>query len=144
MKTLVIIRGTPGSGKTTLAHALIEQAYDRGDLVEHCEADQFFTDHDGKYHYIPHLVPKAHEWCQRKVLKAMIERTPTIIVSNTSTVRSRIQPYLDLAKEYGYEVQQVVTFASFGSVHGVPKETVEKFRDQLGCSLIRELEEHQL
>jgi predicted kinase len=135
-KTLIIIRGLPGSGKSTLAHWIKANA---PTPVIHCEADQFFMGTDGKYRYIPHLVPAAHEWCRRAVTGAMQEGFPTIIVSNTSTVTSKIQFYLDMAKFHGYRVQQLCVFADFGSVHNVPEHSMEKFKEQLRASLIHEL-----
>ena len=145
MKTLIIIRGAPGSGKSTLALAIREQAYVFLDTwsVAICEADNFFMV-NGAYKYVPHLVPAAHEWCQRQVQAVMKEAFPMIIVSNTSTVRSRLQPYFDLAKEHGYQVQQIVCFADFGSVHNVPKDTVDKMKEQLRNSLILELHNKEL
>lgn len=135
MKTLIIIRGIPGSGKSTLAARL---AVDEKTAI--CEADNFFIDAAGKYHYIPHLVPSAHEWCRRQVELAMKLEIPTVILSNTSTVTSKLQPYLVLAEMYGYAVQQIVTFGDFGSVHHVPEESIEKMRIQLRGSLKSELD----
>lgn len=141
MKTLVIIRGIPGAGKSTLAKALSKAL---PSPVHHLEADQFFTHSNGKYTYVPHLVPIAHEWCRRSVERCMQETVPTIIVSNTSTVRGRVEVYLELAQIHGYKVQQIVCFGEFGSVHRVPEEHMEKFRNQLKNSLIMELQHGEL
>lgn len=150
MKTLTLIRGAPGSGKSSLAGLIAEQF--RSQLTETieeedcviCEADQFFTDHNGVYHWVPHLVTTAHEYCRRKVQRAMERGTLHIVVSNTSTVTRKIQFYLDLAKQHGYEVQHIVCFAKFGNIHKVPEEVVGNFREQLKQSLIQELKEGKL
>lgn len=135
MKTLIIIRGMPGAGKSTLAQKL--KLFSLDGVI--CEADQFFTDTKGKYHYIPHLVPSAHEWCRRKVITAMEQGVETIIVSNTTTTQDRVKPYLELAQAFGYQVQQIVVFGDFGSIHNVPDETMDKMRQQLVSSLTYEL-----
>jgi tRNA uridine 5-carbamoylmethylation protein Kti12 len=149
MKTLIIIRGIPGSGKTSIAHRIVDSMCFRSDCGDEvadfvwCEADQFFMEH-GEYHYVAHLVPTAHEWCQRKVHAAMKRGTATVIVSNTGTVRSRLQVYHDLAREFGYQVQQIVVFGNFGTVHKVPEDSMEKFREQLRSSLIQELKAKEI
>lgn len=129
MKTLYIISGIPGSGKSTLAKII------QPDPCARLEADRFFTARDGTYNYVPHLVPAAHEWCKRQVELAMQEGWINVVVSNTSTIPSRVDPYKELAAKYGYEVQHIVCFGKFQSVHNVPEEHIEKFRNQLRQSL---------
>lgn len=46
MTTLILIRGCPGSGKTTLAKKLVENSDSK---TKHFEADQYFTDASGNY-----------------------------------------------------------------------------------------------
>ena len=50
---LVLIRGLPGSGKTTMARVLALVGY------EHHEADHYF-ERDGAYKFDPADLPKAH------------------------------------------------------------------------------------
>lgn len=135
MRTLVIMRGIPGSGKSSIALALAAQCAD----TVICEADQFFNGSDGKYHYLPHLVPTAHLWCYNKAKAAMEQDTPLVIVSNTSTQRARVEQYLELASVFGYQVQQIVVFGDFGSVHNVPDVAMERMKKQLHQSLTAEL-----
>lgn len=145
MKLLIIIRGVPGSGKTTLANTLFDRACQYTDTfpVEHCEADDFFKV-NGEYKYIPHLVPAAHQWCQRKAFAAMERGDPTVIVSNTSTIRPRIDFYVETAAKFDYKVQQIVLFADLGTVHPMPEETKRKFANQLRASLMHELQMGEL
>ena len=55
---MVLIRGLPGSGKSTCA---------REDYA-HIEADMYFMDAEGNYKYNP---SKAHAWCRKMVIKHM-------------------------------------------------------------------------
>jgi tRNA uridine 5-carbamoylmethylation protein Kti12 len=45
MKTLILLRGLPGSGKTTLAKSLVTKDYC------HKEADMYFVDEFGNYKF---------------------------------------------------------------------------------------------
>jgi len=51
-----LIRGLPGSGKTTMAKKI--------EGFEHFEADQYF-EKDGSYEFDPSELNSAHEECQR-------------------------------------------------------------------------------
>lgn len=143
MKRLIIIRGIPGSGKSTLARTIAnahsEFGDNMGEEIPICEADQFFTDKHGNYHYIPRLVPTAHEWCRRKCEIAMQRERPLIIVSNTSVDRGRLDPYIKLAEQYGYTIQYIITHTpGQKDIHNVPEEKVKEMEKRLLNSLIAE------
>lgn len=75
MANLVVIRGLPGSGKSTFAKTL---------GYYHFEADQYFTDLNDEYHFDPAKLKEAHEWCQNSVFEAL-NRGQDTVVSNTFT-----------------------------------------------------------
>ena len=59
--TLFIVRGVPGSGKSTFAkHIWNEYAI--------CEADKYFVDREtGEYKFDATKLKEAHEWCRNQV-----------------------------------------------------------------------------
>jgi hypothetical protein len=61
-----------------------------------------------------------------------------IVVSNTSTTEKELQPYLDLANEYGYKVVSLIVENRHGNsnVHSVPQETLQKMKDRFQIKLI--------
>ena len=61
-----------------------------------------------------------------------------IVVSNTSTTEKEMQPYLDLAREFGYTVVSLIVENRHGNsnVHNVPQETLKKMQDRFEVKLI--------
>ena len=135
-KTLIILRGLPGSGKSTFANHI----WDRHVI---CEADKYFYDKEGNYNFDASKLGEAHQWCQGKVEQFMIDNTvnsqyyPEIIVSNTSTTEKELEPYLKLADKYGYNVVSLIVENRHGhsSVHNVPSETLDKMRNRFQIKL---------
>lgn len=121
LPVLVIIRGLPGSGKSTIAKSMV--------LYEHYEADMFFTDSDGTYKYDRQLISLAHEWCQRETFKAL-SNGKRVVVSNTFTRLSEMQPYLEMAKTFGIEPVIIEASGNWQSVHNVPAESIDQMRQR--------------
>jgi tRNA uridine 5-carbamoylmethylation protein Kti12 len=119
--TLYIIRGLPGSGKTTLAKQLVHSS-------RHAEADQFF-ELNGPYKFDPAKVGDAHTWCQNKV-RALLKEHSNCCVSNTFVRRWEYQPYIDMALEFNHEFQVIEVHGPWDSVHGVPKSAIKRMRDR--------------
>ena len=98
MKELYLIRGIPGSGKSTFAnHVWNDYAI--------CEADKFFYDKEGNYNFDANKLRQAHEWCRQEVENRMKENLitpqyyPEIVVSNTFTQEWEMEPYFKLAEQ---------------------------------------------
>jgi len=128
--TLVIVRGLPGSGKSTYSKAL--------GFKNHFEADMFF-EKDGNYKFNPALIKDAHEWCQSQT-RAALERGEDVVVSNTFTQHWEMKPYLDMAKDFNADVKVVRMTTNYGSIHNVPEAAIEamkgRFEDFCGEELI--------
>jgi len=128
-KMLIILRGLPGSGKTTFAKLLNTKAI--------CSADDYVT-HQGQYKWKPETVSLSHEWCQRKCRRFMQIDTSPVVIANTSTTEKELQPYLDLAKTCGYKVFSVVIENRHNgkNVHNVPEATLDKMSKRFEIKLI--------
>lgn len=113
---LIIIRGVPGSGKTTLAQQIAPNHYH--------EADQYMVDTHGNYHFDPKRLGPAHAACKQAVLSDMEGNVDTIVVSNTFVRRWEFEPYIEMALDHGYDVEVIVADGAFESVHGVPASKV--------------------
>lgn len=116
---LFLIRGMPGSGKSTYAAKL---------GCFHIEADMYHCC-DGKYSFDMHRSGPAHAWCQKAALNAM-EQGMDVAVSNTFTKKREIKPYLDFADETGHDVRIIRMTKTYGTTKAVPAETIKKMKDR--------------
>jgi predicted kinase len=129
-KKLYIVRGLPGSGKSTFAEALVGSDF----LV--CEADKYFMQ-DGEYKFDGSKLNDAHNWCRHKVMDAMKEGEPIVVVSNTFTREWEMDPYFLIGKELGYKIFVAIVENHHGgkNTHGVPENTIEVMRDRFEFKL---------
>ena len=111
---VLLIRGLPGSGKTTMAKKM--------EGFVHFEADMFL-EVDGVYIYDSSKVRSAHDWCLEST-KAALERGDKVVVSNTFTKAWEIQPYVDL----GFPFEVIEATGNWESIHGVPVEKIDLMR----------------
>jgi len=127
-KSLIIIRGIPGCGKSTFAE-LIQNAHI-------CTADDYHMI-NGKYDWKPENVAIAHAKCQEKCEKFMKIGYRNVVVANTSTTVKEMQPYYELAKKYNYRVFSIIVENRMKNknIHNVPDETIEKMKNRFEISL---------
>lgn len=121
---LILIRGHPGSGKTTFARKLAE---DNPYFIPMC-ADDFFII-DGEYQYDHNKIKRAHDRCYNRARLALTGYN-TPVVHNTFTKLWELQKYLDLAREFNIPVEIYRMTGEFENVHGVPKEKVQQMKDR--------------
>ncbi len=123
---LFIVRGLPGSGKTTWA--LERSLTIPGSVI--AEADQFFTNPEtNEYNYNPELLKTAHAWCYKKVERNLRDNR-TVFVANTFTRLWEFEKYIKLAKDLGIEFEVISCISEFQNTHGVPDEVVKKMKDR--------------
>lgn len=115
---LTVIRGLPGSGKSTLAKTIDAMHY---------EADMFFTDKCGRYHFDVHRIREAHRWCQMMTKRALSENK-SVVVSNTFIELWEIKPYYRLAEHFSAQFQVIECSDCYGSIHDVPESVVSSMR----------------
>jgi len=135
-KVLVLLRGLPGSGKTSFAN-FIWSSY------AVCEADKFFYDKESNYNFDATKLKEAHEWCRNEVETRMQDNQnnpqyyPEIVVSNTFTQEWEMEAYFDLAKKYDYRVVSLIVENRHGNsnIHGVPDDVLNKMRNRFSIKL---------
>ncbi len=132
-KILYIVRGIPGSGKTTFARTL-------NSII--VEADQYFMDSEGNYKFDGSKIKFAHEYCRAQTEAWMQTKgdqvnTNRITVSNTFTQEWEMEPYFELAKKYGYKVFTMIVENRHGGTneHNVPEDKIEQMRNRFEYKL---------
>ncbi|CAH8207152.1 conserved hypothetical protein [Vibrio aestuarianus] len=118
--TLTLVRGLPGSGKSTLAKAMPGR---------HLEADMYFVNEHGEYHYHPEKIQQAHQWCQRQA-QQWLAKGESVVVSNTFVRHWEMKVYKQLAKRYKARLKIIICRGQFQNIHEVDDATVERMRQQ--------------
>ena len=121
--TLYIIRGVPGSGKSTYAKNLIAQ----NSSLKHYEADMAFYNKEGTYVFDPKLLKFAHNWCFNQVKEELLKGN-SVIVSNTFTQKWEIERYIKLGKECSANIIIKKAVGNFNNIHGVPLDKVDSMK----------------
>jgi predicted kinase len=123
MTHLYLIRGLPGSGKSTIAKKLVEH----NPTIVHLEADMYFIQEDGSYVWNVLNIGSAHQWCQSKTDENLFHGK-SVVVSNTFTTKNELKPYFVIAKKYDIVPTVVLCMNQFGSIHNVPLDTLLKMK----------------
>ena len=132
MKRLILIRGLSGSGKTEHAELIVGDHDDRAEVT----VDRFFEDEDGNYAFDFSRIKEAYEWCKDETKLLLEDEYEIVVVHNSFTRKWEAEPYFDLAKEHGYDVQVISLYdgglndkdLSDRSVHGLSSHQISEQR----------------
>lgn len=120
---MILVRGLPGSGKSTIASRLTFTP-----LISHIETDMFWVI-DGEYKWDAARLTEAHAWCLAETRK-LLEKGMIPVVSNTFTTIKELKPYFDLAKEFSVTPNVILAQGGFKNIHNVPEATLKRMRDR--------------
>ncbi|XP_068936442.1 uncharacterized protein [Petaurus breviceps papuanus] len=132
-RLLILLRGLPGSGKTTLSRVLLGQ--NRGGIV--FSTDDYFRHRNG-YTYNVRQLGDAHDWNQSRAKKAIDQGRSPVIIDNTNTQAWEMKPYVEMAIGKGYRVEfhEPETWWKFDpdelekrNKHGVSREKIAQMLD---------------
>ena len=119
---LALIRGMPGSGKTTYA----EEVFVKKHGFVHLENDMYLYDKDGKYVWTPERAKAAMQQCYTDTAKALAAGKD-VVVTNVFVTFKSTRRYFELAKKYGAEFKIFRKDKDYGNVHNVPEKTLKQF-----------------
>lgn len=127
---LTIIRGLPGSGKSTYA----KKNYNCLIL----EQDMFFI-RNGQYCYNASSIRHAVEWC-KSMCEHALQLGMDVCVVNTTLKKMFVEDYKKMASRYGASFDVIRMNANYGNIHNVPQQVLDNmansFEDWPGEKII--------
>ncbi len=131
--SLILIRGLPGAGKTTLAQVLSEEG-----RYPVFSVDDYFTSEDKHYEFRFDENHLAYKQCSDNTEAAMKKKTPKIFLDNTFTLEWEMEPYFRLAAQYAYRVF-VLTLENRHhgkNTHGISDQQIQKMAEKYKIVLL--------
>jgi len=126
MHIAYIMRGLPGSGKSTVARQIGENR-----LCEIHSTDNYFVE-NGEYRFDPSKLAQYHRANLAAFATACQEKIPIVICDNTNTQKWEFEPYVRVARKEGY----IVVFVKLDhpsafvcaerNTHGVPMDAIQR------------------
>lgn len=134
-KDLILLRGLPGSGKTTLAEVIL--FIPNNDSSDVLSSDNFFTDENGHYNFDSTKLKEAHSDCELKCAEKMKMGVSRIVVANTFTEDWEMESYYQMADRYGYRVHSVIVENRHEgkNIHNVPDNKIESMKNRFSIKL---------
>jgi predicted kinase len=130
---LFLLRGLPGSGKSTIAKVLSESG-----KYPVYSVDDYFTDSkSGVYHFKFDENYLAYKFCESNTETSMQDNVAKIFIANTFTLDWEIAPYFKLAAKYNYKifVLTVENYHGHKNSHEVSQVQIEKMAEKYKVKL---------
>jgi len=131
MSKVIIMRGVPGSGKSSLADRVQLNDSSASSIKTIVSADNFHINEDGEYNWDPAKIGEAHAQCFRLFNEALERGDDLIVVDNTNTQLYELSPYICVATLFDAEVEIIHTICPLDTarargIHEVPFKNIKE------------------
>ena len=132
LRVLVVLRGLPGSGKSSLAARLLRLA----GIGQTFSTDDFFVQL-GRFQ--PERLSEAHGWNQGRAQTALRAGEQLVVIDNTHTMAWEMRPYITMGVENGYQIHLLEPNTPWRfnpkqlaakNSHGVPRPKIQLMLDR--------------
>lgn len=138
-KAMYIMRGLPGSGKSTMAQ------YAHSWYINHLftstviTTDDFWYNEKNEYIFDPTRLKEAHEWNLNRAIEAIEAKLNVIIIDNVHSQFWEAEKYVIHAFQNGYAVElkwptnpwsENVDELFERNLHNVPREVIQAMKDR--------------
>ncbi len=134
MKTCYIMRGLPGSGKSSFAEKIVAKSPD----AKIVSTDHYFSK-NGVYQFKPAELASAHKITQTIAETYFGNNHPIVLIDNCNVTYEHMRPYIELALKNGYDIRLVepptkwkydLKTCTDKTLHGVPQSHMENMQNQ--------------
>ena len=131
-KSLILLRGVPGCGKSTMADLLSENG-----KYPIFSVDDYFTDSKGKYEFDYSKNHLAYKSCEENTRHAMEQGISKVLVHNTFIFEWEMKPYFDLANLMDYRIFSLIVekYHNNENIHSISESDIEKMALKLKAKL---------
>lgn len=152
-RTLILMRGVPGSGKSYLAQQIVDMtigASPNNYKTHILTTDDYFMVR-GQYQYEKYKLSEAHAWNQTRARNACVAGLSPVIIDNTNIELWEMEPYLREGVRNGYIIQVVEPKTPWAkkahqlakkNVHNVPianiRKMLDNYRDGVTGDILRQ------
>ena len=126
-RKIFIVRGIPGSGKTTLAKSIAKK-YNTKEF----EADHYLLNKEGKYEYDKGKLAYAHSKCITEGFRHL-QKNHAVVFANTFIRKSEIEFYAKYMKEHNINAEVYIAQPNFAgkTLHNVPQEEIKRMEQEM-------------
>ena len=135
---VIILRGIPGSGKSTFIQKIVQELNLEEDQYKVCSADNYFINENGDYKFDRSKIKLAHEYCGKDFMECLNKSTEGRIIAfvdNTNTKFWEFSKYLQHGSKENKTFVVSIRLPNLSdlkeeylkrNVHGVPSSAVKR------------------
>jgi len=137
-KGLIVLRGLPGSGKTSLARKITKR-FPTNSII--CTEDRYHwsgkEDGVGVYKFQPEIVFQARELCNKEIRRAVDDSVHLIVVDNHNARISMYEEHIKYAVQKGYRFRIIEFLANYQLIEKYRKRSLKQFPKTIYSKLLK-------